>query len=120
MTTPGEVRNVAVLGHKGSGKTSLVEAALYVTKATPKLGKLGDRACGLDEAPEEKAHITTLEARPMSLRWNGLKVNVVDTPGEASFIAAAKLSLSACDAAVICVSARAASRLQKFPRKPGS
>ena len=106
MTTPGEVRNVAVLGHKGSGKTSLVEAALYVTKATPKLGKLGDRACGLDEAPEEKAHITTLEARPMSLRWNGLKVNVVDTPGEASFIAAAKLSLSACDAAVICVSAR--------------
>jgi elongation factor G len=106
MTTPGEVRNVAVLGHKGSGKTSLVEAVLYVTKATPKLGRAGDRASGLDESPEEKAHVTTLEARPVGLKWNGVKVNVVDTPGEASFVAAAKLALTACDAALICVSAR--------------
>lgn len=106
MTTPGEVRNVAVLGHKGSGKTSFVEAALFVTKATPKLGRAGDRASGLDESPEERGHLTTLEARPVSLRWNGVKVNLIDTPGEASFVADARLALAVCDAAVVCVSAR--------------
>jgi elongation factor G len=106
MTTPGEVRNVAVLGHKGSGKTSLVEAALFVSRTTQKLGRAGDRASGLDDTPEERGHATTLEARPVSLRWNGIKVNVIDTPGEASFQAEARLALSVCDAAVVCVSAR--------------
>jgi elongation factor G len=106
MTTPEEIRNVAVLGHKGSGKTSLVEAALFVAKVTPKLGKAGDRASGLDDSPEERAHVTTLEARPVSLKWNNTKINLVDTPGEASFVAEARLALSACDAAIVCVSAR--------------
>ena len=96
MTTPGEVRNlrnVAVLGHKGSGKTSLVEALLYVARATPKLGRAGERASGLDDSSEERAHLTTLEARPVSFRWNGAKLNVIDTPGEASFMADARLAL---------------------------
>lgn len=106
MTTPGEVRNVAVLGHKGSGKTSLVEAVLYLAKATPKLGRATERASGLDDTPEERAHMTTLEARPVTCRWNGVKLNVVDTPGEASFMADARLALAVCDAAVLCVSAR--------------
>src|SRR5579883_479278 len=106
MTTPEEIRNVAVLGHKGSGKTSLVEAALFVAKVTPKLGKAGDRASGLDDSPEERAHVTTLEARPVSLKWNNCKINLVDTPGEASFVAEARLALAACDAAIVCVSAR--------------
>jgi len=106
MSTPAEIRNVVVLGHKGAGKTALVEAALYVAKVTPKLGKAGDRVSGLDESPEERAHVTTLESRPVSLRWNGKKVNLVDTPGEASFVADARLALSACDSAIVCVSAR--------------
>src|SRR5271166_6462059 len=106
MTTPEDLRNVAVLGHKGSGKTSLVEAALFVAKVTPKLGKAGDRASGLDDSPEERAHITTLETRPVTLRWNTKKINLVDTPGEASFMADARLALSACDSAIVCVSAR--------------
>jgi elongation factor G len=106
MSTPDEIRNVVVLGHKGTGKTSLVEAALFVAKVTPKLGKSGDRTSGLDDSPEERAHATTLEARPVSLRWSGKKVNLVDTPGEASFIADARLAAIACDAAIVCVSAR--------------
>jgi elongation factor G len=106
MTTPEDVRNVAVLGHKGSGKTALVEAALFMARATPKLGKAGDRASGLDDSPEERAHVTTLEARPVTLKWNGKKINMVDTPGEASFVADARLALSACDAAIVCISAR--------------
>src|SRR5215472_10882144 len=106
MSTPDEIRNVVVLGHKGAGKTSLVEASLFVTKVTPKLGKAGDRASGLDDSAEERAHVTTLEARPVSLKWNNKKINLVDTPGEASFVAEARLALSACDAAIVCVSAR--------------
>jgi elongation factor G len=106
MSTPDEIRNVVVLGHKGAGKTALVEAALFVSKVTPKLGKAGDRASGLDESPEERAHVTTLECRPVTLRWNGTKINLVDTPGEASFMADARLALAACDSAIVCVSAR--------------
>jgi elongation factor G len=106
MSTPDDIRNVVVLGHKGVGKTSLIEAALYIAKATPKLGKERDRASGLDDSPEERAHITTLEARPVSLKWSGKKINFVDTPGEASFVAEAHLALAACDAAIVCVSAR--------------
>jgi elongation factor G len=106
MSTPDEIRNVVVLGHKGTGKTSLIEAALFVSKATPKLGRAGDRASGLDDSPEERAHSTTLEMRPVSLRWGGKKVNLVDTPGEASFLTEARLAAGACDAAVVCVSAR--------------
>ncbi len=106
MSTPDEIRNVVVLGHKGAGKTALVEAALFVAKVTPKLGKAGERTSGLDESPEERAHVTTLESRPVSLRWNGRKINLVDTPGEASFVADARLALSACDSAIVCVSAR--------------
>jgi elongation factor G len=95
-----------VLGHKGVGKTSLVEAALYISKATPKLGKAGDRASGLDDSPEERAHVTSLEARPVSLKWSGKRINLVDTPGEASFVADARLAMAACDAAIVCISAR--------------
>ena len=106
MSTPDEIRNVVVLGHKGAGKTSLVEAALFVAKVTPKLGKANDRASGLDDSPEERAHATTLEARPVSLRWIGKKINLVDTPGEASFMTEARLAAVACDAAMVCVSSR--------------
>jgi elongation factor G len=106
MSTPDDIRNVVVLGHKGAGKTSLVEAALFIAKATPKLGRPGERSSGLDDSPEERAHATTLEARPVTLRWNGKKVNLVDTPGEASFAADSRLATAACDAAVVCVSAR--------------
>jgi elongation factor G len=106
MTTPDEIRNVVVLGHKGTGKTSMVEAALFVAKVTPKLGKAGDRASGLDDSPEERAHATTLEARPVTLRWGGKKINLIDTPGEASFMTDTRLAAIACDAALVCVSAR--------------
>jgi elongation factor G len=106
MSTPDDIRNVVVLGHKGVGKTALVEAALFVAKVTPKLGKAGDRASGLDDTPEERGHMTTLEARPVTIKWNSKKINLVDTPGEASFMADARLAMAACDAAIVCVSAR--------------
>jgi elongation factor G len=107
MTTPAaDIRNVALIGHKGSGKTSLAEALLYVAKATQKHGKVDDKTSILDEAVEEKDHACSLEASVAYLTWNGKKVNLVDTPGEGSFLAETRLALGAVDAAILVVSAR--------------
>lgn len=106
MTAPADIRNVAIIGHKGSGKTSLVEAMLYVAKATAKLGKVDDKSSVLDEAIEEKEHGCSLEASVAWLGWGGKKINVVDTPGEGSFLAETRLALGAVDAAVLVVSGK--------------
>ena len=106
MTASADIRNVALIGHKGSGKTSLAEAMLYVAKATPKLGKVDDKSSALDETVEEKEHACSLEASVAYLAWNGKKVNVVDTPGEGSFLTETRLALGAVDATVLVVSAK--------------
>jgi len=105
-TAPSDIRNVALIGHKGSGKTSLAEAMLFVAKATPKLGKVDDKSSILDDAAEEKDHACSLEASVAYLNWGGKKVNVVDTPGEGSFLAETRLALAAVDAAVLVVSGK--------------
>ena len=104
---PEDIRNVAVLGHKGAGKTALIEAMLYLAKAAPRLGKPGDRCCGLDDSAEEKAHMSTLESRLVMLNWAGKKINLIDTPGEASLFADTRMALAAVDAVLLVVSARA-------------
>src|SRR5262252_9076257 len=105
-TSPADIRNIAIIGHKGSGKTSLAESLLFVAKATAKLGKVDDKTSILDETVEEKEHACTLEASVGYLNWNGKKVNVVDTPGEGSFLAETRLALGAVDAAVLVVSGK--------------
>src|SRR5215510_11895232 len=105
-TAPSDIRNVALIGHKGSGKTSLAEAMLFVAKATPKLGKVDDKSSILDESVEEKDHACSLEASVGYVMWNGKKVNLVDTPGEGSFLAETRLALGAVDAAILVVSAK--------------
>ncbi|APR80145.1 Translation elongation factor G-related protein [Minicystis rosea] len=106
MTAPADIRNVAIIGHKGSGKTSLAEAMLFVAKSTPKLGKVDDKTSVLDESVEEKEHACSLESSVSYLGWNGKKINVVDTPGEGSFLAETRLALGAVDAAVLVVSGK--------------
>ena len=105
-TAPADIRNVALIGHKGSGKTSLAEAMLFVAKATAKLGKVDDKSSVLDEAAEEKEHACSLEASVAYLHWGGKKINVVDTPGEGSFLAETRLALGAVDATVLVVSGK--------------
>ncbi len=103
---PEDIRNIAVIGHKGSGKTSLVEAMLYLAKVAPRRGKAGDRSCGLDDSPEERAHMATLESRFVTLMWGDKKINLIDTPGEASLLAETRLALSAVDGVVLVVSGK--------------
>src|SRR6185295_16968039 len=105
-TASADIRNVALIGHKGSGKTSLAEAMLFVAKATAKLGKVDDKTSVLDDTVEEKEHACSLEASVSYLHWNGKKINVVDTPGEGSFLAETRLALGAVDAAILVVSAK--------------
>ncbi len=103
---PQDIRNVAVVGHKGSGKTSLIEAMLMLAGVVPRLGKPGAWASSLDDSPEEKAHLATLEVRPATFTWAGKKLNVLDTPGEASFVTETNLALAVAEAAVLVISAK--------------
>src|SRR5262245_29096285 len=105
-TAAGDIRNIAIIGHKGSGKTQLAEAMLFVAKSTPKPGKVDDKTSILDESAEEKDHACSLEASVAHLFWRDKKVNVVDTPGEGSLLAEPRLALGAVDAAVLVVSAK--------------
>ncbi|WP_437735589.1 elongation factor G [Sorangium sp. So ce1335] len=105
-TEAGDIRNVAIIGHKGAGKTSLAEAMLYVAKATAKLGKVDDRTSVLDDTAEEKEHACSFEASVAHLSWGGKKINLVDTPGEGSFLAETRLALAAVDAAILVVSGK--------------
>jgi elongation factor G len=105
-TAPADIRNVAIIGHKGSGKTSLAEAMLFVAKATAKLGKVDDKSSILDDTIEEKEHACSLEASVAHVTWGGKKINIVDTPGEGSFLAETKLAIAAVDAAILVVSGK--------------
>lgn len=104
---PANIRSVAVVGHKGAGKTALIEALGYLTRAVSRLGKVGERGLGLDDTPEEHAHESTFETRLVTLQWGDTQLYLLDTPGEASFIAETQLAFAAADAVLLVVSARA-------------
>jgi elongation factor G len=85
-TDPGKIRNVAVVGHRGAGKTSLVEAMLYTAGAKSRLGSVVDGTSAMDHDEDEIKRQMTISAGLAHLDWEGSKFNVIDTPGEASFI----------------------------------
>lgn len=99
-----DIRNVAIVGHKGAGKTSLITALVTVARAMPALKD--PRATPFDDSPEEKERGMTLETRVASFEHNGRRVNLIDTPGEGNFAADAQLAMFAADAALLVVSAR--------------
>ena len=75
------IRNIAVAGHAGRGKTTLCEAMLYVAGATDRLGKVSDGTTVMDFDPEEKKRGATLQSAVASLEWKDVKINLIDTPG---------------------------------------
>ena len=99
------IRNVALVGHRGSGKTSLNEALLYQAGTTARLGSVVDGTTVSDSAPDEKARQMSIAASLSSFEWDERKVNLIDTPGEESFVADALSALRVCDAAVFVVNA---------------
>ena len=102
-----KLRNVALLAHSGSGKTSLVEAIHFATGAINRLGKTEDGNTVSDFEPEEHKHHTSLQLSVVPSISKGHKLNIIDTPGYADFIGETLSALSSADSAIIVVSASA-------------
>jgi elongation factor G len=97
------IRNVALVGHRGSGKTSLHEALLFEAGATTRLGTVADGTTVSDSDQDEQARGMSISAALASFSWRDVKVNLIDTPGEPSFIADALGALRVCESAVFVV-----------------
>ncbi len=99
------IRNVAVVGHRGSGKTSLHEALLFQAGAINRLGTVTDGTTTSDTDPDEKARQMSISLALSSFEWQQRRVNLIDTPGDSSFIADALGALRVCESAVFVVNA---------------
>ena len=99
------IRNVALVGHGGSGKTSLAEALLFRAEAIPRLGRVEDGTTTCDFDPEEQERMQSLGLALAPFEWAGHKVNVLDTPGYADFVGHVHAALRVADLAVFVVSA---------------
>jgi elongation factor G len=99
------IRNVALVGHRGSGKTSLHEALLFEAGALTRLGSVSDGTTVSDADEDEKARGMSISASLASFQWRDVKVNLIDTPGEPSFVADALGALRVCESAVFVVNA---------------
>ncbi|UGS35872.1 elongation factor G [Capillimicrobium parvum] len=99
------IRNVALVGHRGSGKTSVHEALLYQAGATNRLGSVVDGTTVSDSDPDEQARGMSIGASLNSFEWQDRKINLIDTPGDPSFVADALGALRVCESAVFVVNA---------------
>lgn len=105
MVAPERIRNVVLVGHGGSGKTTLAEALLYVSGATTRLGSVDAGTSIFDHEPEEQERRISLSLAVASVDWDGHKINLIDTPGYADFSGDARAGLRAADLALFAVSA---------------
>ena len=99
------IRNVAVLGHGKTGKTSLLDACLFNTEAVKRLGNVEDNSSALDFEPEEIKRGMTIHAKLAACEWRDFKLNFIDTPGYPDFVGEVKGAVAAADSALIMISA---------------
>src|SRR5947208_9471376 len=99
------IRNVAVVGHGGSGKTQLVSAMLFAAGAINRLGKVDDGSTVTDFDDEEIARKHTLSSSLAFAEWRNTKINFIDTPGFANFLSDARAALRVAEGALVCVDA---------------
>ena len=101
---PGKIRNVAVVGHRGTGKTSLVEAMLFQAGATNRLGVVEQGTTISDWDDDEQEREMSISDSLTHLEWQGRKINLIDTPGEPSFQGDAIAALHVVEGALVTVS----------------
>lgn len=101
-----EVRNVSVLGHSGVGKTSILEAMLFFTKASDRFGKTSEGSSLIDYDSEEIKRGISIYSSIVPIEWQDNKINFVDTPGYLDYIGEMEAALEVCDNALIVVSAK--------------
>ena len=105
--TTDKIRNVVLLGHGGSGKTSLVEAMAYLSGITSRMGKVTDGNTVSDFGKEEQKRKFSISTSVVPIEWEGVKINILDTPGFFDFVGEVEEAVGAADAAVIVVSGKA-------------
>ncbi|HEV8174224.1 MAG TPA: GTP-binding protein, partial [Actinoplanes sp.] len=105
VTEPGRVRNVVLVGHSGSGKTTLVEALLAATSTIPRAGSVTDGTTVSDHDPAAIRQQRSVSLSCAPLMYDGVKINLLDTPGYADFVGELRAGLRAADAALFVVSA---------------
>ena len=101
-----EIRNVAVVGHAHSGKTTLIAALLHAAKITPTQGRVQDGTAVTAYDEEEVARGTTMQNAVAFAEWQGVKINFVDTPGFHMFTHEARAALLPVEAAAVVVNAQ--------------
>ena len=102
-----KIRNVALLGHGGCGKTSLAEAMLYITGASDRLGKVSDGNTVSDFDAEEVKRGFSLSTSIVNMNWKDCKINVLDTPGYLDFVGEVNQALRVADSAIIVMDGKA-------------
>lgn len=105
--TTDKIRNVVLLGHGGAGKTSLAESMAYLAGITSRMGKVEDGNTVSDFGKEEQKRKISISTSVIPIEWEGVKINILDTPGYFDFIGEAEEAISAADAAIIVVSGKA-------------
>ncbi len=105
--TTQKIRNIALVGHGSSGKTTWTEAVLFLSKATNRRGKVEDGTTVTDFDDEEVRRKISLSLGLAPVEWNGYKLNIIDTPGYTDFVGEVRSALRVADAAVVFVDAAA-------------
>ncbi|MFQ5956517.1 MAG: elongation factor G [Candidatus Brocadiales bacterium] len=100
-----DIRNVALTGHGASGKTSLVEAVLFRSGVTTRMGSVDEGTSIADYEPEEKERKFTIDAALLPCKWHDRMINIIDTPGYPDFISQTIGALSAVETSVLVISA---------------
>jgi len=107
VTNTNEIRNIVLLGHGGSGKTSLAESILHKTGASNRLGSVDDKTSICDYYDEEKEHQHSIQSAIINVQHNGKTINIIDTPGYPDFMGPAITSIPAVETAVVVIGATA-------------
>ncbi len=104
--TTDKIRNVVLLGHGGSGKTSLAESFAYLSGITSRMGKVTDGNTISDYGKEEQKRKFSINASVIPIEWEGYKINIIDTPGYFDFVGEVEEAVSAAGAAIIVVNGK--------------
>ncbi|OGI01079.1 MAG: translation elongation factor G [Candidatus Melainabacteria bacterium GWF2_37_15] len=107
-----DIRNVALISHVGTGKTSLADAMLFDAGQNTRFGKVDQETSLLDYEPEEVKRRTTISASVASFNWNNTRINLIDTPGSANFAADARSCMQGVDSIVVVIDATDGIKIQ--------